>query len=71
MVGNTLESPTIISEKKIPIESTWAEFWKVVIIPDPAPRCSAGRLFMTPAWFGDMNKPLLRPMRSSRGAKVQ
>ena len=24
------ESPTIMSEKKIPIESTWAEFWKVV-----------------------------------------
>ncbi len=28
--------------KKIPIESTWAEFWKVWFIPPPAPR-SAGR----------------------------
>ena len=31
--------------KKIPIDSTVAEFWKVAVIPDPAPRLSAGRLF--------------------------
>ncbi len=28
--------------KKIPIDSTWAEFWKVEFIPPPTPR-SAGR----------------------------
>ena len=33
--------------KKIPIESTWAEFWNVWFMPPPAPRCCAGRLFIT------------------------
>ncbi len=60
-----------MSEKKIPIESTWAEFWKVVIMPEPAPRCSAGRLFITAARLGDMNRPLLRPISRSSGAKAQ
>ena len=47
--GSTEDSPRIMSVKKIPIESTWAEFWNVVVIPDPAPRWSAGRLFITAA----------------------
>ena len=36
-------SPTIIRVKKIPMESTWAEFWKVVFMPEPAPRCCGGQ----------------------------
>ena len=31
-------NPRMMRVKKIPMESTWAEFWKVVFIPDPAPR---------------------------------
>ena len=46
--GQRSESPMMISVKKIPMDSTCAEFWKVVFIPDPAPRSAAGRLFMTP-----------------------
>ena len=41
-----------MSVKKIPIESTWAEFWKVWFMPPPAPRSLGGRLFITAARFG-------------------
>ena len=57
--------------KKIPIESTCAEFWKVVFIPDPAPRCSGGRLFMTPARFGEPNMDMVSPVAKRRTAKTQ
>ena len=36
--GSVEASPMIISVKKIPIDSTWAEFWKVWFIAPPAPR---------------------------------
>jgi hypothetical protein len=52
-----------MSVKKIPIESTWAEFWNVWFIPPPAPRCRGGRLFMTPARFGEANAPIDSPSR--------
>ena len=58
-----------MSEKKIPIESTWAEFWKVVSIPEPAPRCSAGRLFMTPARLGDMNRAVAQAHEQQQGGE--
>jgi hypothetical protein len=61
----------MIRVKKIPMESTWAEFWKVVFIPDPAPRCSGGRLFMTPARFGDPNDDMVIPVKNSRMANNQ
>ena len=51
-----------MSVKKIPIESTWAEFWNVWFIPPPAPRSSAGRLFITPARLGDANMPIEMPV---------
>ena len=63
--GSVLASPRIMSEKKIPIERTSAEFWNVVAIPAPAPRRFAGRLFMIPAWLGEANRPMPRPTRSS------
>ena len=54
----------IISVKKIPIESTCAEFWNVWFMPPPAPRCWAGRLFITAARFGDAKQPIAMPIRS-------
>ena len=50
------------SVKKIPMERTWAEFWKVEFIPEPAPRCWGGRLFITPARLGEPNEPIVSPM---------
>ena len=63
MVDSAVDRPTIIREKKIPIDSTWAEFWKVVFMPDPAPRCSGGRLFITPARLGDPKADMNTPVR--------
>jgi hypothetical protein len=68
--GSVADSPTIIRVKKIPIESTCAEFWKVWFIPPPAPRCAAGRLFITPARLGEANAPIARPISSSTAAKT-
>lgn len=51
--------------KKIPMESTFAEFWKVVFMPDPAPRCSGGRLLMTPARFGEPKEDIASHRDSS------
>ena len=41
----------------MPIESTIAEFWKVVLMPAPAPRWPGGRLFMIAARLGEANSP--------------
>ena len=51
----------MINVKKIPMESTWAEFWKVVFMPDPAPRSLAGRLFITPVRFDDAERRHAQP----------
>ena len=64
-----MDSPTIISEKKMPMDSTCAEFWKVVFIPEPAPRCSGGRLFMTPSRLGAPKAPMVRPMDEQQDAE--
>ena len=48
--------PRIINVKNTPMESTWAEFWNVVFMPLPAPRCWAGRLFITAARFGERSR---------------
>jgi hypothetical protein len=58
-----------MSVKKMPIESTWAEFWKVWFMPPPAPRSPAGRLFMTLARLGEANMPIETPFRTSTAAK--
>ena len=55
--GSVLESPATISEKKIPIDSTKAVFWKVAIMPLAAPRWLAGTEFIISARFGEANKP--------------
>jgi len=54
--------------KKIPIERTWAEFWKVWFIPPPAPRSPGGRLFITAARLGDANIPIEIPLSASTRA---
>ena len=61
--GSEADSPTIIRVKKIPIDSTWAEFWKVVFMPGPRPAVlAAGRLFMTAARFGEPNDAITSPV---------
>ena len=69
--GSDDESPTIIRVKKMPMERTWAEFWNVVFMPEPAPRCCGGRLFITPARLGEPNDAMHRPVTKSRTAKTQ
>ena len=54
----------IISVKKTPIESTWAEFWNVWFIAPPAPRSARGRLFITAARLGEANMPIEAPISS-------
>ena len=60
----------IISVKKIPIDSTWAEFWKVWFMPPPAPRSPAGRLFITAARLGEANMPIETPLRNRIAANT-
>ena len=62
VAGRDADSPTIMRVKKIPIEKTCAEFWNVEFIPEPTPRCSAGRLFITPARFGAAKAPIANPL---------
>ncbi|WP_327340146.1 hypothetical protein OG384_34055 [Streptomyces sp. NBC_01324] len=71
MSGSELASPAIISEKKMPIDSTVAEFWKVVLIPAPTPRWSGGRLFMIAARLGEAKSPMASPLTSRIRAKSQ
>ena len=49
------------------MDRTWAAFWKVFIMPAPAPRWSAGREFMTAARLGEANIPIDRPIATGQG----
>ena len=60
----------IISEKKIPTDSTWAEFWKVWFMPPPAPRSPGGRLFITAARLGEANMPIEMPLMNRIAANT-
>ncbi len=62
--GRAADRPMIIRVKNTPIESTLAEFMNVASIPAPAPRCSRGSAFITPALFGDANSPIPIPFSS-------
>ena len=64
-LGRWSASPRMIRVKKMPMESTCAEFWNVVFMPDPAPRSAAGRLFMTPVRFDEPNDDMHRPVTKS------
>jgi len=70
VVGSDEASPRIISVKKIPTDSTWAEFWKVWFIPPPAPRSPGGRLFITAARLGEANIPIEIPLKARIAAKT-
>ncbi len=64
-------SPAIISEKKIPTDSTWALFWTVWFMAPPAPRSRGGRLFITAARLGDANIPIEKPTANSTSASTR
>ena len=68
--GSVKASPMIISVKKIPIDSTCAEFWKVWFIAPPAPRPRRGRLFITAARLGEANSPIDAPIRDRIAPKT-
>jgi hypothetical protein len=70
VAGSVDASPMIISVKKIPIDRTWAEFWKVWFIAPPAPRSWGGRLFMTAARLGEANRPIAMPTSSRIAPKT-
>src|ERR1017187_1894935 len=53
------------------METTWAEFWKVVFMPDPAPRCCGGRLFIPPVRLGEPKEAMDRPAKNSTRPKTQ
>ena len=67
--GSVAASPMIISVKKMPIESTCAEFWNVWFIAPPAPRSPGGRLFITAARLGEANSPIETPIRNRISAE--
>ncbi len=70
MVGSVEARPAIISEKKMPMDSTKPEFWKVAIMPEAAPRCFGGTLFITAAAFGAENRPMPAPEAKIKIAKT-
>lgn len=67
-LGSEAARPMVITVKNTPIERTWAEFWKVFIMPAPAPRWSKGSEFITPARFGEAKRPIDMPITTSTSA---
>ena len=68
--GSEPASPVTISEKKTPMDSTNAVFWKVAIIPPAAPRWPAGTEFMISARLGGANSPDPSPFSASTAANA-
>ena len=60
----------MIRLKKMPIDSTMAEFWNVADMPAPTPRRSAGSEFMMPARFGEANRPMPTPLSSRMAGEL-
>ena len=52
-----------MSEKNTPIDSAEPELANVIRIPDAAPRCAAGTLFMITEALGELNIPEPTPLR--------
>src|SRR6202046_4026097 len=69
--GSLLASPVTISEKKMPMDSTEAEFMKVAIMPPAAPRASAGTEFIISARFGEANRPVPKPLIATMSPNSQ
>ena len=55
--------PTIIKEKKIPMDSGIPTLLSVAIIPELAPLCLCGTLFIIAAVLGAINIPIDMPLR--------
>src|ERR1700760_1984069 len=68
LVDSEDDRPRMIRLKKMPIDSTIAEFWNVADMPAPTPRCLAGSAFMMPARFGEANRPMPAPLRNRMAA---
>jgi hypothetical protein len=49
--GSLLDRPATIRVKKIPMDNTNAEFWKVAIMPPSAPRLPDGTEFIITSYF--------------------
>ena len=64
-------SPTIISEKKMPIDSDEPALKNVARTPEAAPRWDAGTLDMIAAVLGAVKMPPPRPLRKTSTAKTQ
>ena len=69
-LGSVLASPTAISVKNAPIESTMPAFMPVARIPDAAPRSAAGTAFMIAAEFGAAIRPIPMPLNASSSANA-
>src|ERR1700761_4876023 len=69
--GSELARPDTISEKKMPMDRTEAEFMKVAIMPPAAPRESAGTAFIISARLGEENRPVPKPLIPMRSANSQ
>src|ERR1700688_4529479 len=63
--GRAEARPRVMRVKKNPMDSTLAEFWKVLSMPPPAPRWLAGRLFITRLVLGGANSPGDSPKRGA------
>ena len=61
-------NPITIRVKIIAIEMGLPTFIKVALMPEPAPRCLGGRLFMMAAVLGAINMPIDRPSRKMMAA---
>ena len=69
--GRCAARPTIINEKKTPIDSAVPEFWKVARIPDATPRYRAGTLPMIEEVLGAANMPVPIPFSAINNANAQ
>ena len=66
-----LARPTIISEKKMPIDSDEPALKNVARTPDAAPRSAAGTLDMIAAVLGAVKMPPPSPLRKISTANTQ
>src|SRR5262249_17231245 len=69
--GRLAASPTIIREKKIPIDRAEPELKNVPRMPAAAPRCPAGTAPMTAEVLGEEKRPEPIPLIATRTAKSQ
>src|SRR5262249_35584791 len=71
VAGSEAARPRMMRVKKIPMDKTVPEFWKVVLMPAPAPWRCGGRLFMIAARFGEANSPMPAPLSRRTRANCQ